>query len=72
MGVLASRPCSSRRVVTGSTSPAVLAEVSAGGPLFTAGKADAQVSAFSFDQPDAHAFAERTVQLTGAKAAKAK
>ena len=40
--------------------------------LFTGGKADAQVNAFSFDQPDAYAFAEQTVQLTGAKAAKAK
>ncbi len=34
--------------------------------MFTGGKADAQVYAFSVDQPDGYGFAEQTVRLTGA------
>jgi hypothetical protein len=38
--------------------------------LFTGGKADAQVWAFSFDDFDAYAFAEQTVRLSGGKTSK--
>ena len=38
--------------------------------LFTGGKADAQVYAFSFDDFDAYAFAEQTVRLSGGKASR--